>query len=69
MASEGLRPDETREFVENAFRDGAIPAAGTAVTRVLPPVSRFAAGNNHAAKKQRVIEKLMTFFDRYFGLL
>ena len=68
IESEGLKPDETRHFVANAFRDGAVPAAGTAVTKILPPVSRFSAGNNHSVKKQNVLDKLADFFDRYFGL-
>ena len=68
IAAEGLKPDETRAFVADAFRDGAIPTAGTAVTKILPPVSRFAAGGNHALKKQTVLDKLAAFFDRYFGL-
>ncbi len=69
ILAEGLKPDETRTFVDAAFRDGAIPTAGTAVTKILPPVSRFAAGNNHSVKKQAVLDKLVAFFDRYFGLL
>jgi type I restriction enzyme R subunit len=68
IVAEGLKPDETRAFVDNAFRDGAVPTGGTAITRILPPVSRFAPAAGHAAKKQTVIEKLLTFFDRYFGL-
>ena len=57
-------------FVTNTFRDGAIPTTtGTAVTKILPPVSRFAAGNNHALKKQTLLEKLAAFFDRFFGLV
>jgi len=66
--SEGLKPDEARAFVANAFRDGAIPTTGTAVTRILPPVSRFAAGNSHALRKQTVLDKLAAYFDRFFGL-
>ncbi len=69
IAVEGLKPDETRAFVAAAFRDGGIAAAGTAVTKILPPVSRFAAGHNHAIKKQTVLDKLAAFFDRYFGLV
>ena len=65
---EGLKPDETRAFVESAFRDGAVPTTGTAITRILPPTSRFSASNTHAAKKQTVLDKLLAFFDRYFGL-
>lgn len=68
IADEGLNADETKAFVENAFRDGAIPVTGTAITKILPPVSRFSKNNNHAAKKQTVLDKLMVFFERYFGL-
>jgi len=62
------RADETRAFVDNAFRDGAIATTGTAITKILPPVSRFSKNNNHAAKKQTVLDKLASFFERYFGL-
>jgi type I restriction enzyme R subunit len=51
-----------------AFRDGAIPTAGTAITQILPPASRFSKNNDHATKKQRVLDRLAEFFDRYFGL-
>jgi len=68
IADEGLNADETKAFVDNAFRDGAIPVTGTAITKILPPVSRFAKNNNHSAKKQTVLDKLAAFFERYFGL-
>lgn len=68
ITEENLKPDETHAFVEAAFRDGAIPTTGTAITRILPPVSRFSASGGHAEKKQAVIDRLLAFFDRYFGL-
>jgi type I restriction enzyme, R subunit len=68
IAEENLKPDETKDFIERAFRDGSIPTAGTAITRILPPVSRFAGDNTHAVKKQTVLGKLRTFLDRYLGL-
>ena len=68
IADEGLNADETQAFVDNAFRDGAIPVTGTAITKILPPVSRFSKNNNHSAKKQTVLDKLAAFFERYFGL-
>ena len=68
IADEGLKADETKAFVDNAFRDGAIPTTGTAITKILPPVSRFSKNNNHSAKKQTVLDKLAAFFERYFGL-
>ncbi|MCL2591478.1 MAG: type I restriction endonuclease subunit R [Betaproteobacteria bacterium] len=68
IADEGLNPEETKTFIENAFHGGAIPVAGTAITKILPPVSRFSKNNNHSAKKQAVLDKLSAFFERYFGL-
>jgi type I restriction enzyme, R subunit len=68
IEAENLRRDETRAFIDAAFRDGAIQTTGTAITRVLPAVSRFAAGGGHGEKKQRVLTKLSAFFERFFGL-
>jgi type I restriction enzyme R subunit len=69
IADESLNADATRSFIENAFRDGSIPTTGTAITKILPPVSRFAKNNGHAAKKQTVLDKLAAFFERHFGLV
>jgi len=68
IAEEGLDAEATEAFVARAFRDGAVPTAGTAITRVLPPVSRFSKTGDHAAKKQTVLDQLGAFFERYFGL-
>ncbi|MBT1684624.1 type I restriction endonuclease subunit R [Curtobacterium flaccumfaciens] len=68
IIDEQLRPDETRVFIDAAFRDGQIRTSGTAITKVLPPVSRFSADGGHGEKKQRVIRLLDAFFDRFFGL-
>ncbi|ABL80623.1 MULTISPECIES: type I restriction endonuclease subunit R [unclassified Nocardioides] len=68
ITEENLKPDETHAFVEAAFRDGAIPTMGTAITRILPPISRFSPSGGHTVKKQAVIDRLLAFFDRYFGL-
>ena len=40
---------------------------GTEIDKLMPPVSRF-GGGNRAQKKLRVIEKLKTFFEKYYGL-
>ena len=67
IAEEKLKDAETRKFIENAFRDGEVKTTGTEIDRLMPPVSRF-GGGNRAAKKQGVIEKLKTFFERFFGV-
>lgn len=63
-----LKLEETRSFVEAGFRDGQLRTAGTEVTRILPPVSRFNRESNHGEKKKRVIDALSRFFVRFRGL-
>ncbi len=68
IAAENLNAEATHSFIDNAFRDGGIPTTGTAITKILPPVSRFNKNNSHASKKQTVLDRLAAFFERYFGL-
>lgn len=69
IIDENLRPDEAREFVRTAFRDGTIQATGTAITRILPPTTRFSPDANHQEKKNRVLDRLVEYFDRFAGLV
>jgi type I restriction enzyme R subunit len=68
IADEGLDSIATHAFVDAAFRDGIMQSAGTAITKILPPVSRFSGGDAHSAKKRTVLEKLAAFLERFFGL-
>lgn len=63
---ENLKPQETKKFVDNSFRDGTLKKIGTDIDKILPPVSRF--GGGRAKKKQGVLQKLCDFFEKYFGL-
>ena len=67
IESERLKPDETRKFIENAFRDGEIKTTGTDIDKLLPPVSRF-GGGNRAEMKKGVIDRLMAYFERFYGM-
>lgn len=62
-----LKPEETKIFIENSFRDGALRTTGTDIDKILPPTSRFGGGNRSEVKKN-VIERLLEFFERYFGV-
>lgn len=68
IEEEKLKPEETRKFMDNSFRDGALKTIGTDIDKLMPPVSRF-SGGNRAEKKQSVIEKFKTFFERFFGIV
>lgn len=65
ISDEDLNKDETIKFIDNAFRDGYIQSAGTAITKVLPPVSRFTPTGERTKKREMVLEKLTTFFDKF----
>lgn len=67
IEEENLKPEETRSFIANAFRDGQIRATGMSFARILPPVSMFDADNARAKKKSVVLDKLRAFFEKYFG--
>jgi type I restriction enzyme R subunit len=69
IETERLKPEETRKFVDNSFRDGTLKTTGTDIDKILPPVSRFSVGGNRAVKKQSIIEKLLQFFEKYLGLM
>lgn len=67
IESEHLKPEETEKFIESSFRDGQVRTTGTDIDKILPPMSRFGGGNRQE-KKRSVIEKIQSFFERYFGL-
>ena len=67
IQSEQLKEAETRKFMDNCFRDGEVKIIGTDIEKILPAVSFF-GGGNRAQKKEGVIAKLKSFFEKYFGI-
>lgn len=67
ITEEKLKPEETRKFIETAFRDGSVKTTGTDIDKLMPPMTRF-GGGNRAEKKQGIISKLLGFFEKYFGI-
>jgi len=68
IQEENLDVPATHIFMEQAFKDGELQVAGTAIGRMLPPVSMFSADNNYTEQKNRVLQKLQAYFERFFGL-
>lgn len=63
-----LKSEETKKFIDNSFRDGVLKTTGTDIDKILPAISRF-GGGNRAEIKQKVIEILQSFFEKYFGIV
>lgn len=67
IETEKLKDDETREFIATSFEEGGIKTSGTEIDSIMPPMSRF----NHsgrAEKKERVIERLRAFYEKFAGI-
>lgn len=68
IESEGLDHEATYAFIKNAFRNGSVTTTGTAITKILPPVSRFSPTGERTKKRESVIDKLTRFFERFFNI-
>lgn len=68
IENENLVRDATYSFIKNSFRDGHVATTGTAITKVLPPVSRFSPTGERTQKRESVLNKLTSFFERFFDI-
>jgi type I restriction enzyme R subunit len=68
ISEENLDRNETYRFIENAFRDGVIQSSGGAITKVLPPISMFTPTNERGKKREAVLDKLASFFNKFFDI-
>lgn len=68
IEDENLNEEETRKFIDNSFRDGQVKTTGTDIEKILPPMRRFGGGNRNE-RKQSIIEKILKFFEKYFGIV
>lgn len=66
IKNENLKEVETRRFVDDAFRDGNMRTTGTALDNIMPAISLFS--QERKSRKDEVIDKLLNFFDKYFGV-
>ncbi len=66
ISEERLKDAETRKFIEYSFRDGVMKTTGTDLDKIMPPMSRF--GGEREKKKSKITERLLQFFERFFGI-
>ena len=68
ITNENLDHDATYAFIKNAFRNGNVATTGTAITKILPPVTRFSPTGERTKKRENVLDKLTRFFERFFNI-
>lgn len=68
ISFERLNEKETRQFISDCFANGEVKTTGTDISKMLPPMSRF-GNSNRDEKKERVIDKIMVFFDKFYGII
>ncbi|QEU11696.1 type I restriction endonuclease subunit R, EcoR124 family [Dermabacter vaginalis] len=68
IKEEKLREPAAWDFVQSAFGAGEVPRIGTDIGKVLPRMSFFgntAGGESRAEVKERVLDKITEFLERY----
>ena len=68
IEEETLNQEETYKFIRKSFEQGRVESNGTDISDMLPPMSMFTKDNNRAVKKQRVLDKMIDFFEKFFNI-
>lgn len=68
IAEENLNKEETYNFIQRSFEQGRVETNGTEISTILPPMNMFTPTNDRQEKKNKVIDKLLGFFDRFFSI-
>lgn len=68
IAEENLNREETYNFIQRSFEQGRVETNGTEVSTILPPMNMFTPNNDRQEKKNKVIDRLLDFFDRFFSI-
>jgi len=68
ITEENLDKGETYKFINNAFRDGYVKSTGTAIVKVMPPLTRFLQSGERTKKRETVLDKLSAFFNKFWDI-
>ncbi len=68
IEEENLNPKETYRFIQRSFEKGSVETEGTEISSMLPPMSMFSKDKARLKKKNKVIEKILNFFDKFFSI-
>ena len=68
ISDENLNKEETYNFIQKSFEQGRVETNGTEVSTLLPPMNMFTPTNDRQEKKNKVIDKLLDLFDKFFSI-
>ena len=68
IEEENLNPKETYRFIQRSFEKGSVETEGIEISSMLPPMSMFSKDKARLKKKNKVIEKILNFFDKFFSI-
>ena len=67
VSEEHLKSDKAIEFIEMAFTRGYVPEGGLELNNIMPPINPFDPNANRQGKVEHVLDRLKSFFTKYFG--
>ena len=65
---EHLKREAAIRFIERAFLRGYVPEGGMEPAAIMPPMNPFSPQANRAGVMARVLERIKTFFRRYYTI-
>ena len=68
IREEHLRTDEAQEFIRTSWRNGFIPEVGMELNSIIPPINPFDPSANRSQKLSIVLDKIKTFFNKFFEI-
>ena len=68
IEEENLDLQGTKDFITQAFIEGELKTAGTAITKLLPAKNMFSPSYEHSMQKSLVIQRLKAFYERFSNL-
>ena len=68
IVEENLNKNETYKFIKRSFEQGKVETNGTEISDILPPMNMFSPTNDRQEKKNKVIDKLLEFFNKFFNI-
>ncbi len=67
IEEENLKPEKTRDFINNCLLNGKLETTGMALSEIMPRMSRFSP--NREKKRNGIIHRLLGFIAKFAGII